>query len=114
MSNSNTCHECMKSFSKEELKNGLCKSCDSHPFDMDINDNKNMSLEDAFDSILKTNFVEYKNSEPTKTKDKLNPNKPIEKPKVLKNNKKINNKPKYVEDEYDKLYDDKYDKYYNK
>jgi len=41
-------------------KNKLCKDCDRHPFDMDIENNgKSMTLEQAFDSILTKNFEEY-------------------------------------------------------
>lgn len=78
--NTNMCKDCMKNNSHttcsecgQEItcnKNKLCKDCDRHPFDMDIDNNgKNMTLEDAFDSILTRNFEEYKVEEkPTKLK----------------------------------------------
>lgn len=78
--NTNICNDCMKNNSHtmcsecgQEItcnKNKLCKDCDRHPFDMDIDNNgKNMTLEDAFDSILTRNFEEYKVEEkPTKLK----------------------------------------------
>jgi hypothetical protein len=60
-------------------KNKLCKDCDRHPFDMDIDNNgKNMTLEDAFDSILSRNFEEYAKPEektPSKIHNTLNKHK---------------------------------------
>ena len=79
--NANMCKDCMKNNNHimchtlctecgNEItcnKNKLCKDCDRHPFDMDIDNNgKNMTLEDAFDSILTRNFEEYAKSEETK------------------------------------------------
>lgn len=84
---------------------------ETHPFDMENEQDtkQNVSLEEAFDNILKSNFQEYKKPEYKKPEYKK-----IEKPN-LKPKPKVNKvKPKYVEDDYDKLYDDKYDKYYNK
>ena len=60
-------------------KNKLCKDCDRHPFDMDIDNNaKSMTLEDAFDSILSRNFEEYAKPEekkPSKINNKINKHK---------------------------------------
>ena len=77
----NICKDCMKSNNHilchilctecgQEItcnKNKLCKDCDRHPFDMDVENNgKNMTLEQAFDSILTKNFEEYAKPEDKK------------------------------------------------
>jgi len=72
----NLCHTLCTECGQEItcMKNKLCKDCDRHPFDMDVENNgKNITLEQAFDSILTRNFEEY-----TKPEDK----------KTLKKNKK--------------------------
>jgi len=76
--NKNICKDCIKSNNHtmctecgQEItcnKNKLCKDCDRHPFDMDVENNgKNMTLEQAFDSILTKNFEEYVKPEDKKS-----------------------------------------------
>ena len=67
----NTCIECGDEITC--MKNNLCKTCDRHPFDMDVENTKNMSLEEVFDSILTRNFEEYK------VEEKKPVNKPVKK-----------------------------------
>jgi NH3-dependent NAD+ synthetase len=85
-----------------------------HPFDMENcrDDKEIVSLEEAFDNILQSNFEEYKN--PVEKKVEKPVEKKVEKKIIEKNQLKKQSKPKYVRDEFDNLYNDKYDKYYNK
>ena len=69
-SNHTKCIECGDEFTC--MKNKLCKYCDRHPFDMDNSPStNNITLEQAFDSILTKNFEEYVKPEDKKPVKKI-------------------------------------------